>query len=182
MNYDDHRAAILDFEIHDERGRHLLPLKPTTHCPRGHEYTIGKGGNKYCRPCSKERERKRRAEGLGGDPAARSLESKRRRPRQVRSAWMLRRYGITLEQFEELIQEQNGQCRICERGITTETQLDAQMKRRATVNTAVVDHDHATGKVRGALCMLCNRGLGDFKDNVSALERAVEYLKGALHG
>lgn len=41
----------------------------------------------------------------------------------------------------------------------------------------VMDHDHKTGKFRGMLCNLCNRGLGNFKDNIDVLEKAIEYLK-----
>jgi hypothetical protein len=43
-----------------------------------------------------------------------------------------------------------------------------------------IDHDHATGEVRGALCTRCNMGLGFFRDSVTNLETAIRYLKRTL--
>jgi hypothetical protein len=58
------------------------------------------------------------------------------------------RYGITQEQYEEMLSEQNGGCAIC--GIT-----EATNGRRLAV-----DHDHQTGEVRGLLCNNCNVAVG----------------------
>jgi hypothetical protein len=55
---------------------------------------------------------------------------------------------------------QNGKCAIC--------------KDRPAEH---LDHDHATGKLRGLTCFPCNGGLGQFKDNIEYLESAIEYLR-----
>lgn len=41
----------------------------------------------------------------------------------------------------------------------------------------VVDHCHASGKIRGLLCDLCNRGIGHFNDSVELLYKAIKYLE-----
>lgn len=72
------------------------------------------------------------------------------------------RYGLTVNDYDDMFTSQNGQCAIC---------LTCSEKRLH------VDHDHQTGIVRGLLCSACNRGLGDFKDDHSRLLAAVAYLK-----
>lgn len=66
--------------------------------------------------------------------------------------------------------EQGGRCAICKRPFAS---IDA--KKRAT--SVRVDHDHATGKVRGLLCNPCNTGLGMFQDSIGVLEEALAYLQ-----
>jgi len=68
-------------------------------------------------------------------------------------------YGITLEDFNDMIELQEGKCLICN------THLEALTK------GLVVDHCHTTGKVRGLLCSNCNSGLGMFKDNVDKFRK-----------
>lgn len=71
------------------------------------------------------------------------------------------KYGITQEDYLEMLLNQGGVCAICgEAGVML-----------------CIDHDHATGKIRGLLCAHCNHGLGKFKDRRDLLARASEYLE-----
>lgn len=80
----------------------------------------------------------------------------------------LRNYGITLEIYEEMVLEQNNCCAIC--------RCELVGKNNAS-SAPVVDHCHESLEVRGILCMSCNKGLGMFKDDITALQNAIEYLK-----
>jgi Recombination endonuclease VII len=76
-----------------------------------------------------------------------------------------RKYGLPLEQYDLMHQQQGGRCVIC--GIPE----DALPQRLG------VDHCHDTKKVRGLLCVSCNLGLGNFYDDVELLRKAVKYLE-----
>ena len=82
-------------------------------------------------------------------------------------SYRLRQYGVTREWY---IAEVSKGCAICK----TPLCHDSLIKRER----GHIDHCHTTGKVRGILCDLCNKGLGQFKDNITNLENAIVYLKG----
>lgn len=77
---------------------------------------------------------------------------------------MRRRFGISIEDYDELLIAQVGRCAICGAPPT---------KRKALA----VDHDHETGNLRGLLCSNCNVGLGNFKDDPARLATAINYLE-----
>jgi hypothetical protein len=79
------------------------------------------------------------------------------------------RYGLTSEAYKELFEKQSGVCAICGK---PETKI-----LRGTVASLSVDHDHTTGAIRGLLCAACNVAIGQFKDSISLLERAIIYLR-----
>jgi hypothetical protein len=70
-------------------------------------------------------------------------------------------FGIGLRQFDEMALKQDYKCLGC-----------------GEVKKLVVDHCHATGKVRGLLCINCNTALGCFCEDIKIMERAKQYLKG----
>lgn len=81
------------------------------------------------------------------------------RPERDR-AKLLRKYGLSVGEFDSMTLAQAGRCPICG---SAPTRLQ-------------VDHCHTTGKVRGLLCRECNLGLGIFGDDVDRLFRAIRYL------
>lgn len=88
----------------------------------------------------------------------------------ISASFLLYRYGISVEDFEELRKKQKGACAICEAHLN--------IKENSTIRGkgVAVDHCHESGKVRGLLCAKCNQGLGMFKDNPELLNKASEYL------
>lgn len=78
---------------------------------------------------------------------------------------MVRKYGITAEQYEQLLEWQGGRCAIC--------------GNRPRKKRLAVDHDHRTGEVRGLLCAtFCNhKMLGGARENPEILRRAADYLE-----
>jgi NMD protein affecting ribosome stability and mRNA decay len=86
----------------------------------------------------------------------------------LKDSYYKRTYGISLEEFNLMWDNQKGRCKICE--VTLQT-------RSHSPDSVVVDHCHTTGKVRGLLCNECNRGLGYYHDNPIALRKAAEYLE-----
>lgn len=83
-----------------------------------------------------------------------------------------RHYGITINQYFEMHEKQNGVCAICEQ---PETSVDKNSKK---VRKLAVDHCHTTGKIRGLLCGSCNKAIGAFKDSTKLLNKAINYLGG----
>lgn len=73
-------------------------------------------------------------------------------------------YGITTEDYDKMLKDQGGVCKICGGGPSRGDKL------------LVVDHCHDTGVVRGLLCNKCNTGIGMFRDDLELLKKAVEYL------
>lgn len=74
------------------------------------------------------------------------------------------KYGIGVDEYEAMSDEQGGVCAICKRECSSGFRL-------------AVDHCHERGIVRGLLCANCNRGVGLFSDDVARLLSAAEYLR-----
>jgi hypothetical protein len=77
----------------------------------------------------------------------------------------LKRYGVSLEQYLEMLRAQDYKCLICE---VKAEELDRDL---------CVDHCHTTGKIRGLLCNSCNTALGLLKEREDLILKAIEYIK-----
>jgi hypothetical protein len=117
----------------------------------GIQYPVRKTGNlpTVCDSCFTERHRQRQ-----------------RADRRRKGLW--EKYKITLDEYQILYKKQNGVCAICSK--TTNG-------RGKENNTLAVDHNHQTGKIRGLLCTNCNTGIGNLRDSVELLTKAIKYLE-----
>lgn len=107
----------------------------------------------------------------------RSLKYQARNPGKVRDwhlkaelKYRLKRFGITLTDYEQMLQDQGFACKIC-----NATSLVGRGH-----GSWCVDHDHKTGFVRGVLCHNCNALLGFACDDPNILIRAAAYLEASM--
>ena len=81
----------------------------------------------------------------------------------------LRKYGLTLEEYGIMLAAQDGKCAVCR------TPAGECQNQYGSIPLAV-DHDHVTGKVRGLLCMKCNRAAGFLQDDPEIVRNLATYL------
>jgi hypothetical protein len=117
----------------------------------------------FCKKCAnkKTENRKKRNGKIKSRP---STHSSNRRD-YTREYWLNKAYGITLQQYEDMVISQNNCCKICSKHASENKN-----------GKLFVDHCHTKGNVRGLLCDDCNNLLGRAKDNVDILRSAIEYL------
>ena len=109
-----------------------------------------------CKPCHSKQEKIRRDN--------RTPEQVESRVLATRKYSLRENYGISLDDYDSMVMEQNNKCKIC---------LDV-MKRPC------VDHCHVTGDVRGLLCRPCNSGIGQLKDDPEILRIGANYIEAGL--
>ena len=86
--------------------------------------------------------------------------------RQIASRYFKRQYGITIERRDQMFIEQDGKCESCSRPIVLIGHKP---------NSAVIDHDHKTGEVRGLLCSHCNTAFGFFEEDPKLISGLLTY-------
>jgi hypothetical protein len=89
---------------------------------------------------------------------AKSKETYTRLYGSTREYHLRRRYGITGAEVDAMVEAQGGTCAVC------------------AGKPEHVDHDHATGEVRGVLCFNCNQALGNARDDIVVLQGLIDYL------
>ena len=104
----------------------------------------------YCKPCWTAY-----CKDHGSDPAQRAAHA--------RAFHLRRNYGLTVEEYDAMLEAQCGVC-VCGNVCATGKRL-------------AVDHDHKTGEVRGLLCRRCNSILGYVDDDIALLVTLTEYLR-----
>lgn len=145
---------------------HYFTGKP---CCRGHVAERYVSGG--CVVCERDKNREYQKARRRSDPAyaekQRQLDLKRRQlpsdKQRVRNYNYKRLYGIALADYEAMLREQKGACKVC--------RAPAGKRRLA------VDHNHVTGKVRALLCDRCNPLIGYAHDDPTVLRRAAAYLE-----
>ena len=117
----------------------------------------------YCKPCARSKRRAAYEKAGGKDvPYAQVLK---------------REYGLTLEQYNDMLKRQAHRCAVCRRPETVTIKKTGEVRRLA------VDHDHVTGTVRGLLCHRCNILVWAMEDNhttLSAIEKYVENFRNSF--
>ena len=131
------------------------------------EYYWHKRGHKHNRACKACYQIKRRAYQINYMATIGRAKANARYCPEKRSQSIVKSYGLTLEKYDQILAAQKGGCAICH-------SKTAKTKRNGRF---CVDHDHATGEVRGLLCAPCNRGIGLLQDNAEILDAGAAYLR-----
>jgi hypothetical protein len=116
------------------------------------------GRHPVCRPCIRDYRIERREK----DRA--TMRAYYEGPGRARE--LMRRYGLTVDDVDRMLEAQAGACAVCGHVPIDDDPI------------LVVDHDHATGHVRGMLCRPCNSGIGHLRDDPELIRAALAYLEG----
>lgn len=125
------------------------------------DHRPGRDRQAHCKECNRDKQRIHREK---HGPRVRNNE----KTIYARRRWgnhLQRKYSITVDEYESMLQSQDGKCAICGAG-----EPGGRAKRFH------VDHDHATGDIRGILCVRCNYMIGYSKDSPEILRKGADYL------
>jgi len=86
---------------------------------------------------------------------------KERRKASNKKRKLQHKYGLTLDQYHDMLTSCEYKCEICTKELVK----------------PYIDHNHTTGQVRGILCMNCNFALGHFFDSTDLMNKAIQYME-----
>ena len=146
----------------------VSPVQANGLCDRHYrQERSGTLGSRYCRQCGSElpMEAHKNRKFCSNECLRMSISVSQR---ETGRESQLRIYGLTVDQYDAMLAAQDGVCAICK---------SPDPNGRSGSTYFVVDHDHATGDVRGLLCAPCNSGIGLLQDSIIVIEQALEYLR-----
>jgi hypothetical protein len=123
-----------------------------------------KSGALRCQPCARVRN------------LAYYHRSAHRREMERRS-YVLRRYGVRLEQLDAVLSEQHGRCAICEKDWRSCVPAKRTQYETGFLHHLCIDHDHTRKRARGLLCNSCNTAVGLFEEDAVRFVNAMLYLQ-----
>lgn len=136
-------------------------------CPGGH--TVERYTKSYeCRECRKLADHSERRK----EYSKTWRKEHPNRGKETRKQDRMRlEYGLSEDQYSQLLQKQNNQCAICKNPFKETGKHNEK---------AHIDHCHSTKKVRGLLCGYCNIGLGMLRDSLPIVHSAAKYLEESI--
>lgn len=126
-----------------------------------------------CKQCHRENEKSRRNKNIVNIRKTNRKKYKEQNlyEKRMRGEFLKYKYGMTIDEYNKLLRQQNGVCAICD--------MPETRTRKGKLSWLCVDHSHITGRVRGLLCSSCNTAIGKLKvDNLGIinLQKAIEYI------
>jgi len=91
----------------------------------------------------------------------------KRDPRRHKDLHLQRSYDMTIDQYEALVEQQNGRCAICKKRVTKDSRG----------RTFAVDHCHQCFRLRGLLCTKCNLAIGLLEDDPTIMQAAIRHVR-----
>jgi hypothetical protein len=170
-------GAMMSVIVTEKRCSTCGEIKPASQFYKKTSYRSGLASQ--CKACqnirlSKPEVKKRRSEWAkewaAKNPAKMHSRAQNQTDEYKRSSHIKRQYKLSVSEYQEMLNGQNGACAICGKPETRKT-------KSGKVRALSVDHDHKTGRVRGLLCISCNSSIGYAYDDVGILEHAIAYLK-----
>lgn len=167
-----HDKELKEFPIHKAKRKDGIKPVISSQCKKctnrkKYERTINNpiSLEKYRERCRKRAKRQYQANPQISAERVRQFTERKIANGTFKDLWLKKKYGISLDEYNNMKADQEGCCKICKRH---ESEIGKGL---------VVDHCHKEGHVRGLLCGHCNRGLGDFKENINSLQLAIKYLE-----